>query len=283
MDDLINVFVDSNYTVEAAEDIYQALGLFRTFNYLDPFPLIDDMLMMESYQETTAMTDTLTQLILNAQAYILDQHGIVLTDETTLSFNNVILRALFQLQRLEDRGPTLSILESMEGKDVKFAEIVAQFSEIPVPSFLQVIQEIRPVFLKNLASYLYSEEENSQRATEDLPIIVEKIRLFKAVFGINPAVRMILDVGTVMGEPFKVYLPLYDDMRSIIEDEAILVEVLMFLLLYSSDGVMNPLETYQANADFLVRDLSVSDRLGKTIGEMSNKMQRHKESQVEKA
>lgn len=277
MDDLINIFVDNNYTEEAAEDIYQALGLFRTFNYLDPFPVIHDILMTESYQETTSMTDGITALIINAQAYILDQHGIVLTDETTLSFNNVVLKALFQLQSLEDPVPTLRIIESTDNSDIKFAEIIAQFSDIPYTSFLQVISEIRPVFLKNLASYLYSEESNATSAQEDIPLIKEKVRLYKAVFGINPAVRVILDCGTVLGNPFKLYLPLYDELRQVVQDEAVLVQTLLFLLLISSDGVSDPLGTYKQHSDYIVSDLSTGDRLGMTIGEMSNKMTRYKE------
>lgn len=279
MDDLINIFVDSNYTEETREDIYQAFGLFQTFNYLDPFPAIQEMLMMSNYHESVDLADSLVGLINRGQAYILDQHGVELTEETTMAFNNIVLKVLFQLQRLESPDPVLRILESMEPKDVKFSEIMEMFTDVPMTTFMQVIKEIRPVFMKNLATFLYSEEATDREAVEEIPVIVEHIRLFKDVYGVNPAVRVILDAGTVMGEEFKLYLPIYDDIRQIVQDEGVLVECLLFLLLYSSDGVVNPMGVFSEHSDYLISDLATANRLGKTIGEMYNKMQRHKESQ----
>lgn len=283
MDDLINLFVDSNYTQEAQEDIYIAFGLFQTFNYLDPFPIIQDMLMTSNYHESVDMTDTLTSLVTQGQAYILDQHGVVLNEETTLSFNNIVLKVLFQLQRLETPDPVLRILESMEHKSIQFCDIMEMYSDVPMTTFMQMLKEVRPTFFKNLAAFLYSEEADTKKAVEEIPAISASIRLFKDVYGVNPAVRVILDAGTVMGEDFSVYLPLYDDLRQIVQDEGVLVECLLFLLLYSGNGVVNPMGVFSEHADYLISDLATANRLGKTIGEMYNKMQRHKERQIEKA
>lgn len=282
MDDLINLFVDSNFTEETREDIYQAFGLFQTFNYLEPFPFIQDMLMTSDYHETVNLADALTTVVIQGQAFILDQHGIELNEETTMAFNNIVMKVLFQLQRLESPDPVLRILESMEHKNVRFSEIMEMYSDVPMTTFMQLIKEIRPVFLKNLASYLYSEESSNSEAVEEIPAIVEAIRLFKDVYGVNPAVRTILDAGTVMGEDFAMYLPLYDEIRSIVQDEGVLVECLLFLLLMSSNGVTNPMEVFSENSDYLISDLATANRLGKTLGEMYNKMQRHKERQIEK-
>lgn len=277
MDDLINVFVKSNFTEEQQEDIFQAFGIFRVFNYNDPFPIIESLLMMESYQETSSMVDTFTGIILNAQDYLLDQHGIVLTEETTMAFNNTVLRVLFQLQRLEDPEPVLRVIENSENSEVKFATICALYTDIPETSFLQVLEDLRPVFLKNLAAFLYTQEDGLKVATQEIPKIVERVKLFKEVYGINQVVRAILDVGTVMGETFEMMIPLFNEFREIVHDEKILVESLFFMLLMSSDGVENPLEVFQKHADTLIGDLATADRLGKTIGEMNNALMRQKE------
>lgn len=276
MDELINIFVTSNYTEEGAEDIFQALGLCRLFNYLDPFVTIDNLLMTSDDHETTTLVDGVTESILNAQAYILDRHGISLTNETTVAYNNSILKVMYQLQNLESPNPVLTVIESDMSADEKYAEIMEMFTGTPHTTHLQIIDTIRPVFLSNLADFLYCQEQNESKATLDIPFIREQVKLFKDVYGINPAVQTILDVGTVMGEPFKLMLPLYDEFRSIVTDEKVLVEILMFLLLMSSDGVRNPMKVYTEYSDYIIRDLSTSDRLGKTIGEMYNAMQRHK-------
>lgn len=281
MDDLINIFVETNFTPEGAEDFYQALGLLRLYNYLDPFVLIDDVLMTESFKDTGEIKDTITLLVKQGQAYILDQHGIVLTDDATLAFNNTVLKTLYQLQKLEDPVPVLRILECSEPDDIKYAQIMEMFTNINYMTFLQVIDSIRPVFIKNLGMYLYAEEEAKGEALREMPLIRDTLRLYKEVFGINPAVRVILDCGTVYGEEFELYLPLYNELREVLTDEKVLVETLFFMLLFSSDGVHDPMGVFNKYADHLVSDLTIANRLGRTIGELSNKMTRFKEKKIE--
>jgi hypothetical protein len=105
----------------------------------------------------------------------------------------------------------------------------------------------------------------------------ENVRLFSKVFGINEAVRTIMDSGVIMGEDFELYLPLYDELRGLITDEEMLVQTLVFLLLYSANGTLNPIAVYTEYADRLVGDLETANRLGKVIAEMITKMTRHKE------
>lgn len=278
MDDLITLFVTSNYTEEAQEDIFQALGLFRVFNYLEPFKVIDDILMMESYKDSSTAVDDVTSQILIGQNYLLDRHGITLSDDTTLAFNNIVLRGLYQLQHLEDPEPILRILETMENNEYKICTILEEVTGTPVTTFLQVMEEVRPICTDLLSEFLYMQEDNKKKAGVVIPDIVEKVKLFKEVLGINQAVRVILDSDTVMGEEFKLYLPLFDELREVVTDENILVETLLFLLLYSRDGHNNPVTVFEQYADHLVSDLTVSSRLGNTLASLFMKLQRHKET-----
>lgn len=277
MDDLITLFVQSNYTEQQAEDIFEAIGLMRVFNYTDPFLPMEDLLMNESYEDPIVMTDKFTLIILNAQAYLLDRHGISLCEDTTLAFNNQVLRVLFQLQHLEDPVPVLRLLETDQNDTLKLVQILEMFTNTPDTTFLQIIETVRPICLKLLAEFLYEQEETQKLATKELPILKENVRLFTQVFGINEAVRTILDSNVIMGEEFELYMPLYDELRSLITDEETLVQTLVFLLLYSSDGTMKPIEVFTEHADKLVPDLATANRLGKVIAEMITKMSRHKE------
>ncbi len=277
MDELINIFVESNFTQETQEDIFQSLGLFRVFNYLEPFPVIEQILMTGSLQETTAMVDGFINVITAAQDYLLDRHGITLSSETTLAFNNVVLKVLFQLQRLQDPEPVLKTLETMNDDMEKITEIFAMFSEVPQTTFLQIVETVRPICLVMLSDFLYTQESNMQLASSPLPRIKEMVHLFKDVYGIPLPVRAVLDSDTVMGETFNLYLPLYDELREQVADEELLVQSLLFLLLYSSDGVMDPMKTFSIHADYLVSDLTVGNRLERVLGEMYNKLLRHKE------
>lgn len=277
MDDLITLFVQSNYTEQQAEDIFEAIGLMRVFNYLDPFLPMEDLLMNESYEDPIVMVDKFSLIILNAQAYLLDRHGICLSEDTTLAFNNQVLRVMFQLQRLEDPVPVLRVLESDNDDSIKLCQILEMFTNTPDTTFLQIVDTVRPVCLKLLAEYLYEQEETQKLATKELPILKENVRLFTKVFGINEAVRIIMDSDVIMGEDFELYLPLYDELRGLITDENMLVQTLVFLLLYSGNGTLNPIAVYTEYADRLVGDLETANRLGKVIAEMITKMTRHKE------
>lgn len=280
MDDLITLFVQTNYTEQQAEDIFEAIGLMTAFNYSDPFLPMQDLLMNASYEDPATTVDSFTMIILKAQAYLLDRHGVALTEETTLAFNNQVLRVLFQLQRLEDPVPVLRVLETENDDVIKFCQIMEMFSSIPDTTYMQVVETIRPICLKLLAEYLYEQEETQKLAVKELPILKENVRVFTQVFGVNEAVRTILDSDVIMGEEFELYLPLFDELRSAILDEKVLVETLTFLLLYSSDGTMSPIEVFTQYADKLVPDLVTANRLGRVIAEMITKMTRHKEHKV---
>lgn len=280
MDDLITAYVLNTYSPEAQEDIFQALGLFQVFNYLDPYKEFADLLSMESYVDTTVMADNFTSIILVAQQFILDRHGVALTEETTLAFNNSILRVLFRLLKLEDPRPVLLILEDQIDNASKFAEIVELLGSIPFTTTMQLIEQVRPVFTKLLSEYLYTQESNLVEARDDLPGIKADIVLFTEVYGINEAIRLILDSDAIMGEPFQLYLPLFQQLRESVADEKILVETLLFLLLYSSDGNMDPVIVFEKYSDYLVPDLNTGYRLKSTLSSMYMAMTRHKEKQA---
>lgn len=278
MDDLLNQYIYCTYSPEMQEDIFQAFGLFQVFNHLEPFPLIHDVLSLESVTETTTVADDLTSIILNGQAYILDRHGVSLGDETTLAFNNVILRGLFQLLKLEEPQPVLSILESQENHETMFANIIELLTSTPVTTTLQIVDNVRPVFISLLSEFLYTQESDNISVHSEIGSIKEKVLLFKEVFGINEAIRIILDANIIMGEDFKLYLPIYDDLRSSIRDEKVLVETLLFLLIYSRDGVDNPVAIFENYSDYLVSDLTLGNRLRNTLASMHEQMLRLKET-----
>lgn len=280
MDDLLNIFVSSNYTQETQEDIFQSLGLFRVFNYLDPFAVIDNILMSESYMESTQMADGVMNVIMAAQEYIMDRHGVKTSEESTLAFNNIVLKNLFQLQKLEDPVPVLRELESDADHHEKFCAIMAMFSDTPMEVFMQIIEEVRPVCITMLSEYLYAQEEGNQKAVEQIPKNKKYIKMFKDTYGIPEPVQAILYSDTIMGESFSVYLPLFQELRELVSDESDLVKTLLFLLLFSSDGVNEPLLVYRQYSETLVPDLATANRLERTLAELYNQMTRNQQKET---
>lgn len=278
MNDLIDIFVNTYYSEDAMEDIYQTFGLFRAFNYLDPFVDIQNMLMMESYVTPEALQDGVTSRIIEAQDYLLDRHGITVHDECTLADRMTILRCLFMVQKLDNPTPFLRVLESLKTDDEKICTIMSMLSDIPETTLMMQLQEVRPITTIMLSQYLYTQEDNqSNRAHMANGKVQEYVKLFTEVFGINPGVRVILNSDAIQGEEFSLYLPLYQELRQLITDETVLVELLLFMLLYSSDGVEDPVKVYNEYSADLVPDMLIASRLGTTLGIMYTKLQRHRE------
>lgn len=279
MDDIIDVFLQTYYTEQAQEDIYVALGLFRTFNHLRPFEDIQQTLMMESFKSPEVMQDNVTLIVIHAQDYLLDHHGINLTDDSTLAFRNIVLRVLLMLQVLEDPVPSLRVLESALSKPEKYARLMEMHADIPETTFLQTLETVRDVFFDQLSAFLYSQEGNNDKADEVNRDVVLYVRLFKETFGINPAIKVILDSNIVAGDSFSQYVSTLNALRAQITDETMLVELLLFFLLYSKDGVHDPMGVYSGYSHELTNDINAADRLGRVLMDMYTKIQRDKELQ----
>lgn len=278
MQDALDLFIRSTYSEGAQDDIYQTFGLFRVFNHLQPFIDIDDIIMMESFTTPEAMQDGITNRIIEGQDYLLDRHGIKLSDDATLAFRGIVLRGLLMIQKLEDATPYLRILESMQSDPETLARIMELLTQIPQTTFLQVLEEVRPICLTMMRQFLYSQEASDETVAAVINTTVQTYtRLFKDVFGINVAVRVVLESDAIAGEEFSVYLNLFRELQALITDEQMLVELLLFLILYSSDGVADPMAVYNEHAVQLVPDITIASRLGRTIAEMYTKLQRHQE------
>lgn len=277
MDDIIDIFIQSYYTEQAQEDLYVALGLFRTFNYLTPFTDIQQTLMQESFKSPETMQDNVTGFIIAGQDYLLDQHGIVLSDESTLAFRNIVLRVLLMLQNLEDPIQPLRVLESALSNHEKYARIMEMYADVPETTFLQMLEEARPVFFDQLAAYLYMQEGDEDKAEEINKTVVTYVRLFKETFGINPAVKVILDSNIIAGDNFSQYVSTLNALRAQITDETMLVELLLFFLLYSKDGVGDPMGVYNDYSHELTNDINAADRLGRVLMDMYTRIQREQE------
>lgn len=277
MDDILDIYIQNTYTDLAQDDIYQTFGLFKAFGVLTPFSQLQELLMMQSFKEPDTLMDSFTGIIVRWQDFILDQHGLTVTDEATLAFRTILMRALFMLQRLADPVPVLRVLESDLSKEEKYCRILSMYTNVPEVAFHQVLDEVRDVALRLLGDLLYMQTDNEPAVSPVSTHLAKMIRAYKEVFGINPAVRIVLDSNIVAGDEFRAYVPLFTELRSQIDDERMLVELLFFFLIYSSDGCNDPMKVYGEYSEELVGDLELGARLGRVLGDMRVTLQRHEE------
>lgn len=275
MDDIIDTYIQGKFSPEMAEEIYQCFGIFRIFNYLDPIDRINELLLRESVIDPDSIQDTFTVILDDAQDYLLDKHTIVVSEDASLSLKNAMLRALFQLQSLEDPLPVLRIIESMATDEEKFARIFEHMTTIPGIEFLSVFTQVRPSALRLLSELLYSQENNQSTGSPAMEALRKNLIAYKAVFGVNAAVRTILDADVIIGEKFELYLPIFQDLREEITDEQMLLETLLFLLLYSEDGSNASIAVFEQYADQIVTDLNDSVRISRALTSMVTKINVH--------
>lgn len=275
MDEIIDTYIQGKFSPELGEEIYQLFGLMRVFGYLEPLDRINNLLMRESILEPDAVQDTFTTILDEAQDYLLDKHTIVVNEDASLSLKNAMLRALFQIQNLEDPLPVLRIIESMASDEEKFARIFEHMTTISSTEFISVLTQVRPTATRLLSELLYSQEENQQKAVPVLTSLRKRLTAYKEVFGINEAVRTILDADVIIGEKFELYLPMFNELRELITDEKMLLETLLFLLFYSEDGSDHALTVFDQYSDQLVTDLNDSVRINRALSQMVSKVDMH--------
>lgn len=274
MQDLLDIYINQHrgFTEEQEEDIYQTIGLFRSFNYTKHNDKITDLLMDSDNHDPDAIQDAFYGYLAEGLKYIIDRHGIALEDDGSLRIPLAVARTLLMIQKLDSYEFITRVIESDLSDVEKICRIMGEYSSIEESSFLAAVTEVREIALLTLADFVYGLEEDGKKGIPALSNIRNSLVKFKEIFGINAAIRLIIDSDLIMGEDFNLYLWIYEELKESIKDEAALNETLLFLLLYSRDGNASPVPTLEKYLDRVAIDFSDTSRLTNTIAAMHNRV-----------
>lgn len=256
MDDLIEVFVDTYYNEQQADDINKSLDLFDFYEYNQAFPGLIDIAVEHSTTSNENLIDRFTLAIHERLNYLLSQHTLILIDEATIDEKNQILAALGHLQKLQDYGPVIGVLESLEDDTQKLAMILSDHTLLDETQLMTLIVSFSEDLLGKLKEYIYTIENSTQSSDEPVRLdLITNLRVFNEFTNDRSLASAALQAGTSLSQRFVTYLNYFKDDIVVDSNEATAYNFLSVLFM-SGDGYNSPLLVYRKYSLEVIQDLN---------------------------
>jgi len=279
MDELIESFIEDNYTEGLQEEILRSFSLFDFFEYNDIYGNFIDLLTDLSNRDIGTVQLNFTVELNKHLDYVLKQHTIEVTDETTIYEKNEIITALARLLKLDDYTSTISLLESFETDEEILSLILSDNCLLPDTKIMTLIDRFDPSMLKTLKEYIYSKEKD-----EDNNInidILTNVKLFFKLFTNNSIGLNLVRSNILIGEPFETYLQ-YVEGDLITPDNNTTALNILSVIILSSDGYESSLVTYSNYALRLLQDLNKVGTIEAIVINLISKFEEFKKANHEK-
>ena len=285
MDELISNFIDMKYTLELGYELQRSLQIFDYFEYRDPYPNIENLIMTCDDKDTAEVADQVAKVIKDGIDYLYKAHSITLADDVPLDKRNELLLAICIYMKLDDYTVPLTILYSDREDMEKFSDIFTDICTLSEIDIYDMIEDIDPSFFSIMKEYAEGKSEDEQynltgRHSTDC---VESIRLFKELYGDAAIGVQMATAGTLLGSAFTTYLGYVRN--ELIDPNDIKKTGLNILsvLLLSSNGNNAPLVTYKKYIDSITDNMDLVQKLEATIIGLYSEFENYKRAVHEKA
>ena len=278
MDELLNLYIDLNYSQELGYELLRAFQLFDNFNYKDGYEKMISAVMDVDNRETSDVSDFILSTVREGQDVIFKAHTLTISSDSTMQDRNELLLGLALFMKLEDYSPVLTTLYS-DGEDMeKFASILTDVCMLDEIKLYDMVQDFDPVILETMKKYAEgrtADEENMElgRSSTDC---IQSLRDFKAVFGEGAIGLTMLESGATAGYLFNAY---YQYVKNDILDRQnmeVTAKNVLSLLLLSSNGNNTPVITYKKNIDKIIDDIEYIQKLEPIVLRMLNDLENYR-------
>lgn len=268
MDELTASFINLNYTYELREEIIKSLQLADSFSYKYMQENLMDVLMSTVDNSNDILVDRFIIQLHKDLDYILEQHTIVLDENTSIGLKNKILTALCLVQDLEDYTSIICMLESFEDPSVQLSTIIADIVGIDVTDVLMVLESFDDDILAKLKDFIYARETQDFTAVDvDLNPYIQNLETFFQLYGNENIAAKFVEGNFRLAEDFDVYLGYVDGDLSQSDDKVLAVNLLS--MIYMSFGSLsNPIDLYRQHSAEIVKDLNRISKIESMIIQM---------------
>lgn len=277
MDELLALFMESNYTEELCDEINRTFGLIEFFQYKDAYSGLIDIVTQEGDTDKNAMHDMFIQEIHAKLNYMLKQHTITLINTATIMQKNEILLALAHIQNLEDYTSIILTLESFDPDEEQLASILEGLTMMDQHTIMTLVEEFDKSLLKKLKDYIYLDESRQPHLAKIHYSLLEHYKLFNKVYGVENVGSQLVMAGMSPGEHFTTYMGYLDDPVIGKTDEATAINMLSLIYL-SADGYNSPLLIYRKFSLDVLQDLNLVSKIEVHILNMIAVLAEHKKA-----
>ena len=282
MNDLIDLYVDTYLSEELQEEVHRSFNLFTFYEHNTAYEGLIDILNDASNQTTDTTQDLFMKELHRQLDFMLQEHTIVMTEETSLYQKNEILLALAHIQELEDYTPIIVTLESSMEYDEQLSVILEDMTMLDQATILSIVEDFSPKFLSLLKEFIYIKEENVPQVNRSAKPIVDRYRHFTAALGETGLGVNMIDNGMLLGQRFVDYLTFVEKDMITDNDEQTAMNILSVIYL-SSDGVNSPFLVYRKYSYRLLQDLNRVSKIEVLILGMIAKLTEYKKALDEQA
>jgi hypothetical protein len=270
--DLLRDYLNDATTPEMTEAIRAACELFDQFG-LDTYEQdYEGLLMLDGNADQNATFDSIYDMTKAVQHKLLEEHGVVISEDARISELNVFLRALRLLEGDYDAPEQIISTIGMEGvaEDI-FVELVqlviGRDSEAIAHLVTHVDQRLLQLIMQRAeANHAVVLSHDEQVLKQQRVILYNNFVQFAQLKNLKLA--YLLTHGLDVGHPFNTYLNLIGQDFNEMEPQAIAHE-LICMAFVSADAWANPrieikkhLDSYLSDIDKITKvDLFVNDLL----------------------
>jgi hypothetical protein len=274
MDELIASFINVTYTTELKNEIRRSFQLADLFQYKYLSINLLDLLTIAYENDSNMLADRFILTLHAGLDYILNEHNITLTEDTSIRTKNEILSALNVVQDLEDYTSIICILESFEDDAVKLSTVISDLCVLDVTDVMVSLESFDDSILTTLKDYIYGKESTvHETITDDVTGYIDNLKVFISLYGDETIGSKFIEGGFSLGEPIEVYLGFLEaDFTNITDDKTVAMHVLS--LIYMSQGSLsNPIDVYREHSAMLLKDLSRVSAIEVMILDMISKVE----------
>ena len=239
------------------------LGADESIYVFDDLILNDDNTTEETLQDLFILTlnNQLTNL-LNIHSIIVNEHEITLNEKVQL------LRALIDVQNLDDYSNIIAVVESYLDPIEKFSEIVSQLTLLRSTDVFRIVESVDPITLDLLKGYVYSKDIEAERKSKQLSRlqlnIINNLKSFKKWLESDSNTKDLMPYGIHMinsfvlpGQPFNSYIPYISKDLENQTPNPNLIALNILSVIYISDEYNSPIECYRNNSEKLLDNLDL--------------------------
>lgn len=273
----IQLYASENFTPSLYASLQRALELFDELNVEEAE---DDFISLLMVHDTKDPTQTCNEFIDKLNEY-LDQlvslHAVKLDDDILLHKKLDILEGLVSIEHYMDVEGLLATLEIPQEPEEKLASILELVYSLDPDEIFPLIESVDDaLFIK------ISEIKNRQKDIESNELdkdLLDKVKLaskFYVSIEYTPVIFKLIKDGTInIGETISAYLPLFKQSELFNKMDSLnKAKELFATFIISSDGYLNPLQTYNEYSDDLFDDIntitSVSSGMGKVLNDFNS-------------
>lgn len=276
MDDVLELFIDLNYTQELGYELLRSFQIFDHFNYKDPYEELVSLVMSSDNKDKTEVADIIIFKIREAQDYLFRAHCLTISSDSSIEHRNELLLALALFMQLEDYDPILTVLYS-DGEDIeKFSSIVTDICMLSEEQIYRLVEDIDPIIFETMKKFIDSRAVGDEEFTMNKPNAssIASVKAFKECISEDALGVKMLESGAFAGAPFSSYLPFIKKDILIESNLQKSANNLVSLLLLSHNGNNAPIITYKKHIDQLTDNLAFVQQLEplilKTLTDLDN-------------